>query len=151
MNTPCIVCQENCPVSPKAIFTQIVFNPVRLERSLTVASANKKELVLNGADLPPARYASGDYYCQVIGQLPKQIVRQTEQIISISIAHAFDPIPKRGDDVQLLIRLQQPFVTPERCIGCGICEHECPVSGHRAIRVTAENESREAQHGFLLS
>ncbi len=40
------------------------------------------------------------------------------------------------------VRLQQPFVDPARCNGCGICEHECPVSGLRAIRVTAENESR---------
>jgi hypothetical protein len=27
-NTPCIVCQENCPVSPKAIYTREIFNPI---------------------------------------------------------------------------------------------------------------------------
>ena len=72
---PCVVCQELCPVSPKAIVLR---------------------------DAPAA-------------------------------ATAHDGTP---------VRLQQPFVDPVRCNGCGICEHECPVSGLRAIRVTAENESR---------
>jgi ferredoxin len=48
------------------------------------------------------------------------------------------------------VRLQQPLVDPARCIGCGVCEHECPVSGQRAIRVTAENESRSAKRSLLL-
>jgi len=151
MNTPCIVCQENCPVSPKAIFTREVFNPVRLDHPLTVASADKEQIALSDVGLLPGRYASGDFYCQVDGQPPTRIVRQTEQTVSISAAYPFDPTPQPGDHIQILIRLQQPVVTPDRCIGCGICEHECPVSGQRAIRVTAENESRSAQHGFLLS
>ena len=55
-----------------------------------------------------------------------------------------------GDRITLLVRLQQPYVDPAHCIGCGICEHECPVKGRRAIRVTAENETRERRHRFLL-
>lgn len=74
MGTPCIVCQEVCPVSPKAIRT-----------------------VVTGEGL------------------------------------------------------QRPVVDPSRCIGCGMCEHECPVSGLRAIRVTAENESRHPDHTITLS
>jgi ferredoxin len=54
-----------------------------------------------------------------------------------------------GNNVDILIRLQRPFVDPERCIGCGICEHECPVQGKRAIRVTAENESRDPRHRLV--
>jgi len=41
-------------------------------------------------------------------------------------------------------------VDPAQCIGCGVCEHECPVKGRRAIRVTAENETRQARHRLLL-
>ena len=35
-------------------------------------------------------------------------------------------------------------------IGCGICEHECPVQGLRAIRVTAEGETRHPNRRMLL-
>jgi formate hydrogenlyase subunit 6/NADH:ubiquinone oxidoreductase subunit I len=48
------------------------------------------------------------------------------------------------------VRLQRPVVDPARCIGCGVCEHECPMSGLRAIRVTADNETRSASHSVLL-
>jgi NAD-dependent dihydropyrimidine dehydrogenase PreA subunit len=41
-------------------------------------------------------------------------------------------------------------VDPKQCIGCGVCEHECPVLGLRAIRVTAENESRSHHHRMVL-
>jgi ferredoxin len=37
-----------------------------------------------------------------------------------------------------------PHVVPERCIGCGVCEHNCPVANEAAIRVRSV-----AQSGFL--
>ncbi|MGD8794182.1 MAG: 4Fe-4S binding protein [Anaerolineae bacterium] len=35
------------------------------------------------------------------------------------------------------VLLQQPYVVAELCIGCGICEHQCPMGGEAAIRVFA--------------
>jgi len=33
------------------------------------------------------------------------------------------------------IILQRPIVLKENCIGCGVCEHQCPLGGEAAIRV----------------
>jgi Pyruvate/2-oxoacid:ferredoxin oxidoreductase delta subunit len=52
--------------------------------------------------------------------------------------------------VEIQVRLQRPVVEAERCTGCGICEHECPVSGLRAIRITAEGETRSAARSLLV-
>jgi ferredoxin len=56
-----------------------------------------------------------------------------------------------GQSVRVVVGLQQPHVDPRYCIGCGVCEHECPVQGLRAIRVTAENESRSPAHKMISS
>ena len=37
------------------------------------------------------------------------------------------------------VSVQQPRVVRERCLGCGICEYKCPLSGEAAIRVWTPN------------
>ena len=39
-------------------------------------------------------------------------------------------------------KVKYPYVIRELCIGCGICEHKCPLPGKPGIFVTAENELR---------
>lgn len=41
------------------------------------------------------------------------------------------------------IELKQPYVVAERCIGCGICEHVCPVEGPAAIKVFGRDLRRK--------
>lgn len=49
-----------------------------------------------------------------------------------------------------IVLLNKPFMVPDLCIGCGICEAECPVLDSRAVYVTAVGESRSDQRRMLL-
>ena len=42
------------------------------------------------------------------------------------------------------------FISESLCIGCGICEHECPVQDQPAVYVTAIGESRSKDRSLLL-
>ncbi len=151
MDTPCIVCQENCPVSPKAIFTREYFNPVRKYARLIVKSTKPLEIEFGDDVLTPNRYATGDYYCRERkSQHRYRIVRNTANRLEISDKLPFESPPQPGDKIEILIKLQRPYVDPKHCIGCGVCEHECPVKGKRAIRVTAENETRSREHRLIV-
>ena len=46
--------------------------------------------------------------------------------------------------------LKLPIISPERCIGCGICEHYCPVGEHAAIVVSSIGEDRSPKNRIIL-
>lgn len=147
MDKPCIVCQENCPVSPKAIFVKEYFVTVR-GGAIDGATANGSILEFSGTQIQPDHYATGDFYV-LIGGLNgtrRRILSNTGTTITV------EPGPELPTtaNYQVQVRLQAPQVDPEQCIGCGTCEHECPVSGKRAIRVSAEGESRQKKHSLLV-
>ncbi|MFH1060659.1 MAG: 4Fe-4S binding protein [Pseudomonadota bacterium] len=147
MDRPCIVCQENCPVSPKAITTREHF---AVRQSVTVAEIRGRRLGVPGADFKPGAFGTGDYFAQAPGrpETRRRIANNPSDALELQPGPGW--LPQPGEKVELVVRLQQPVVDLARCIGCGVCEHECPVSGQRAIRVTAENESRSAKRSLLL-
>jgi polyferredoxin len=152
MDRPCIVCQENCPVSPKAIFIRDEFRPVRLSGDLRLRETTGNRLIVDGPALPADQFATGDYFVAIDGShgiLPARIADIGPGGLTLA-DNPFRETATVGDRVQLMVRLQLPYVDPAQCIGCGVCEHECPVKGRRAIRVTAENETRERRHRLLL-
>ena len=156
MDRPCIVCQENCPVSPKAIGVQEVYNSVPNGQWKMAAISDDGEWVrLAGSGQAPdlAAYTTGDYFANVVGNgmaWRRAILDVADWAIRVSDAESFRQAASAGRMLDLQVRLQRPMVDPARCIGCGVCEHECPVSGKRAIRVTAENESRDPDRSLLL-
>ncbi len=147
MDKPCIVCEENCPVSPKAIYTLEFFSTVR-DGVLTVREISGGVITVEGS-LVPDKYATGDYYCLVEGIKRRKIVANSENTIELSPVEASAGAAAAGSEIEIQVRLQRPCIDIERCIGCGICEHECPVSGKRAIRVSAVGETRSADRRLL--
>ena len=45
--------------------------------------------------------------------------------------------------------IMQPYVDRDLCIGCGICEYQCPIAGEAAIRVYTPDPSRCGSNGYL--
>ena len=149
MDKPCIVCEENCPVSPKAIYTQECFNTIR-DGILTVKKVTENLIETVEETLTPGKFATGDYYCAVEGNRRCKIAANAENWIEILPDERFEKIPGAGSKIELQVRLQRPYIDIERCIGCGVCEHECPVSGMKAIRVSAVGETRSSDRRLLL-
>jgi polyferredoxin len=144
MDKPCIVCQENCPVSPKAIYTHEIFTTIR------DGFAKVKKVTGNSIEIdrsiPAGQVGTGDYYVLYQDGYRNKITGNSVSSIEISEGK----LPAVGSVIEIQIRVQRPYVDIEKCIGCGICEHECPVSGRRAIRITAEGETRSKDRKLLL-
>jgi len=151
MERPCIVCQENCPVTPKAIYVSEIVQTVR-DGVYEVDSADGANLRLRNARLSPGQYASGDYECKLAGDdRGRAILANTGDTLTVDTASSPPGQVAPGSAAEVQIRLQRPVVDPALCIGCGVCEHECPMNGLRAIRVTADNETRDPGHAILLA
>ncbi|MGB5985929.1 MAG: 4Fe-4S binding protein, partial [Desulfobacterales bacterium] len=151
MDRPCIVCQEVCPVSPKAIFTRALNQPLPGAERLAVSGRNGPEVRLADFPLLPGALGGGDFGCRLMGEVEDRTWKILDNGAgSLTLMPGADGrLPEPGQTLQLEIHLQQPFVDPARCIGCGICQHECPVRGLPAIRVTAEGETRDPAHRML--
>ena len=96
--------------------------------------------------------AGGDYHLGVVDQPEvglRRILAVTGNMLTVEGPPAESGLAAERVKVDIVVRLERPVIDPARCIGCGMCEHECPVAGQRAIRVFSENESR-AGAGRLL-
>ncbi len=152
MDKPCIVCQETCPVSPKAIFVREYFSTVR-NGVVEVVRSDSETLEIAGISFQPGQLSTGDYFIKLLAEPEgkrRPIVDNADRTLAVDPRTPFLKQLPLGTRVEIQVRLQRPQVDPKLCIGCGVCEHECPVSGKRAIRVSAENESRSKRRSMLL-
>jgi len=163
LERPCLVCQELCPVSPKAIHTRTSFEPIRFGLASLVGVEGRR-LSLSGLPKPTVNLGSGDYYLRPAGLVsmnsPEAGLKRINAAVWAEAGQGFtldaEPDPRQGwklapgADVEVLVRLQKPYLDAARCIGCGVCEHECPIAGLRGIRVSFENESRSGPGRMLV-
>jgi len=157
-NMPCLVCEENCPVSPKAIYT---------ERRLQVLRDGKKQVASateNTATLCEWPGGPGDSP-QACRLEPGSLAPKTDQSFHISLrrpdgtfethpirSNTADTVsidgrfalrPQAGTMALLMTELGLPKVDVGRCTGCGVCEYKCVVAGdQRAVYVMAVGETR---------
>lgn len=74
----------------------------------------------------PWAYSTACIICEEACPLPDKAVELQEDV-------AFT---EQGEQ----ITLQKPIVIKDKCIGCGVCEHQCPMGGEAAIRVYSQTE-----------
>lgn len=159
-NIPCVVCEEVCPTSPKAIYTVRERRTVRggrcavlsaTETSVTLAS--RPEDMSEPTDVPVASdLAPSDgtkcYYLSIVhddGMAEVHPVGHTGGNV-VAIRDRFLRVPRPGSEISVQIELAMPKIDLRYCTGCGICEQKCPVVGdRRAVYVTAEGETRSQQ------
>jgi ferredoxin len=147
MDVPCIVCQENCPVSPKAIYVREEFQVLR-DGARTITAVAADSLTLDGAALRPGMLGTGDYFVRLENAANERRLIADNSGQDVKLAAPWTTAPAVGSRIFIEVRLQKPYIDPALCTGCGVCEHECPVSGLRAVRVSAENESRNKRHSL---
>ena len=62
---------------------------------------------------------------------------EVPETADVDTAEAVPPVEDAAGD---MVTVHRPHVIRDRCIGCGICEYQCPLNGQAAIRVYAPTE-----------
>jgi len=172
-NIPCVVCEEVCPTSPKAIHSEYRRLLIRdgekrvvsaTDTTVTVADAPRPGEAVGRRSLFRRDQFRGDqtttYWVEVVhtdgttevhrilgNDADTLLIGQTDASGELRNGAVFARRPDRGAEVNIHLRFKVPKIDTELCIGCGICEHECPVVGdRRAVYVTAEGETRSQNY-----
>lgn len=161
-NIPCVVCEEVCPVSPKAIHTEYKQLLVR-DGKKQIRFATNTALTLVEYPKPgqtagePCRFrpqeykgdATTTYHVKVYGRdgTVRTYPVADNDADALLVRGTLDPVPEAGQVAAIHLEFKVPKIDTQYCIGCGLCELECPVVGdRRAVYVTAEGETRSMNY-----
>lgn len=161
--TPCVVCEEVCPVSPKAIQTDwqqfVMRDGKKMVVTATADAITLAEFPKGGQTRPeptilrPGALRGDDSQHFHVKVLHADGTDETHRLIAnsvdtVQIQGAFAQVPQPGDMVALLNEIKVPRIDLTRCIGCGLCENVCPIVGdRRGVYVTTEGETRSQGYG----
>jgi len=134
--TSCVLCSQVCPtgaiweITPKekgwAVENSVAVKPVRLGTAFYD----------RGRCLPWAM-ATDCIVCEEwCPTSPKAVYLRPAEVI---------------DATGNIKQVKQPYLDPSRCVGCGACEHACPVQDRPAVYVTSVGESRSRSNQILLN
>jgi MauM/NapG family ferredoxin protein len=119
----CILCTEVCPSG--------AIHPLDVEtkRKTAIGLAHiSKDLCLPYAEGTPC------IVCEEHCPTPEKAIRFTEEEYTYP------------DGSKKVIKF--PYVVPDLCIGCGICETKCPIEGESAIYITNQNQQRYGEESY---
>jgi polyferredoxin len=132
----CVLCGEVCP-------TGAIWEITQGEKAWLPSSAAK--------DAKPIRLGTAFYdrgHCLPWSMATECIVCE-EWCPTSPKAIYLRPV-EVTDSLGSVKQIRQPYVDPDRCVGCGACEFACPIKDHPAVYVTSIGESRSKTNQILL-
>ncbi|HOM17365.1 MAG TPA: 4Fe-4S binding protein [Thermoguttaceae bacterium] len=121
-------CDYNCTACGHVCPTEAI-RPLSLEE--------KHQIKIGLAAFDPTRcipyvYGRNCIVCEEHCPVPDKAIYCVEQELKL----------RNGQNRTVLM----PRVDPDKCIGCGVCEHVCPLDDQPGVRVLSTNETRHDRH-----
>lgn len=131
--TNCIVCEEHCPTSPKAIWFEEVPALIRPAEGEGYNAATD-----------PYEEGSGGIWASPTEMNEQDSVEENE---TPENNDQYDPYGESAPNSNIV---RQPRIDLDLCIGCGICENVCVVADEPAVYITSVGEKRSTSNRITL-